>query len=212
MAIASAVGKEWPVGRRSIDLEVASKRGLGVREAMLPCPRDFLTRGGRLCPWDVECQHWEAVAVMDKGDVGWGHMGRAVEGAGLEVHDSELAKARSRVEHRGEAGEDGGVEGQQEVKLGAQGYDVLNGEGPAWLLARRGRAQRLCGLDESIGLNFVGLPEEAVDGVPGPDPCKVICDCLGGVVTRKRRDEGGEQDGASRARWASAMPFLSQKT
>ena len=38
-----------------------------------------------------------------------------------------------------------------------------------------------------------------MDGVPGPHPCKVIHDCLGGVVTCKRGDEGGEQDGASQS-------------
>ena len=35
-----------------------------------------------------------------------------------------------------------------------------------------------------------------MDGVPGPHPGKVVRDCLGGAVARKRRDERGEQDSA----------------
>ena len=46
MAIASTVGKKRAIGRRGIDLEMAGKRSFGVGEAMLPCPGDFLTRGG----------------------------------------------------------------------------------------------------------------------------------------------------------------------
>ena len=42
-----------------------------------------------------------------------------------------------------------------------------------------------------------------MDGVPGPHPCDVVCDRLWGIVTRKRRDKGGEQDGTS---W-SALSF-----
>ena len=62
-----------------------------------------------------------------------------MEGARLEVHDSELAEACGRVEHRCEAGKHGSVEGEHEVELGAQGYDVLDGEGLVMLLAKRGR-------------------------------------------------------------------------
>ena len=70
----------------------------------------------------MECKHWETVAVVDKGDVGWGDVGRAVEGAGLEVHNSELAEACGRVK---QAGKHGSIEG-------AMMYSMVKGRRNFW--------------------------------------------------------------------------------